>query len=116
MENRTKLVAGGIGAIVVISLVLILYSFDAVEPREYGLLYNSIDKDINREEIYSGGRHWVGLFNSFIQFPGGYQTVEFSDSPSASNDPLNARTSDGVSIGVSVSFQYQLIKNELPSL
>ena len=116
MDNRTNLIIGGGVAVVVIIVVLILYSYDSLEPREYGILYNSIDKTINREEIYSGGRHWVGLFDSFIHFPSGLRTIEFSGSPNADIDKLNARTNDGVSLGVSLSFQYTLNKDELPEL
>lgn len=115
-ENRVTMIAGGVGAVAVIIIALIMYSYDSLEPREYGILYNSIDKTINSKDIYTGGRHWVGLFDSFISFPGGYQTVEFSDSPSTDNDPLSTRTKDGVSLGMSLSFQYQLIKKELPAL
>ena len=116
MDNRNKLIIGGVGAVVLISVVLIVASFDSIEPREYGILYNSIDKTIDQENIYLGGTSFVGLFNSFIAFPSGYQKIEFSDNPSAKNEPLNARTSDGVSIGLSLSLQYQLIKDEVALL
>ena len=116
MDNRVNLMIGGGVAVVVIIVVLILYSYDSLEPREYGIAYNSIDKTIDRDEIYSGGRHWVGLFDSFIHFPSGLQTIEFSGSPNADIDKLNARTNDGVSLGVSLSFQYTLNKEDLPEL
>jgi SPFH domain / Band 7 family len=116
MESRTKFIVGGVLSIVVISGILIIASLDSLEPREYGLVYNSIDKSIKKDTAYEGGRHFIGLFGSFIAFPKGYQTIEFSDRPDSKNNRLNARSSDGLSIGVSVSFQYQLIKNELPQL
>lgn len=103
--------------LVVVGLItlFIIYSYDTLEPREIGILYNSIDKTIDRVP-YEGGAHFVGLFNSFIHFPGGYETIEYSNRPTSNNDPLSARTSDGVAIGISISFQYQLIKDELADL
>ena len=102
-------------AVVGLIILFVSYSYGSLEPREIGILYNSIDKTIDREP-YSGGAHFVGLFNSFIHFPGGYKAIEYSNSPTASSDPLSARTSDGVAIGISVSFQYQLIPSELAAL
>jgi hypothetical protein len=115
MSDQAKLIVYGITAVVVIVVALVVYSYDTLEPREIGILYNTIDKTIDSTP-YTGGAHFVGLFNSFIHFPGGYESIEFSTSHSAGNNPLSARTSDGVSLGLSLSFQYKLIRAELPKL
>ena len=107
----------GILVLVVVGIItlFIVFSYGSLEPREIGILYNSIDKTIDREP-YTGGAHFVGLFNSFIHFPGGNQAIEYSGSSTAKNGPLSARTSDGVAMSISVSFQYQLIPSELAAL
>jgi regulator of protease activity HflC (stomatin/prohibitin superfamily) len=115
-EYRNKFICGGIAAVIIIPITLIISSYDSLEPREIGLVYNHVSKSIDTENFYEGGRHFIGLFSSFIPFPGYYQTLEFSDEPSSQNDPLIARTNDGVSIKLSLSFQYQIEKDYLNRL
>ena len=112
---ETNTIASLVAIVIGLILLFVYYSYGALEPREIGILYNSFDKSIDKTP-YSGGAHFIGLFNKFINFPGGFQTIEYSSNPSSNNKPLSARTSDGVTIGVSLSFQYQLIPEKLGDL
>ena len=49
-------------------------------------------------------------------FPKTYQTIEFSKRPGANAQPLSTRTSEGLSLGLHVAFQYQLQKDNLDKL
>jgi hypothetical protein len=112
---ETNTLVALVSTVIGLIFLFIIYSYGSLEPREIGILYNSFDKTIDKTP-YTGGAHFIGLFNNFIHFPGGLQTIEYSSSPSSSNKPLSARTSDGVTIGLSLSFQYQLIPKELGEL
>lgn len=114
-EGQVKCIGTLVVAIVVCVGAYVYGSYASLEPREIGILYNSIDKTVDNT-TYTGGAHFVGLFNSFINFPGGYETVEFSSSVNAENDPISVRTSDGNSIEISVSFQYAIIREKLSYL
>ena len=108
-------IASLVSLIIGLILAFVYFSYGSLEPREIGILYNSFDKTIDSTP-YTGGAHFIGLFNNFIHFPGGFQTIEYSSSPSSGNKPFSARTSDGVTIGLSLSFQYQLIPEKLGEL
>ncbi|KAM3135000.1 hypothetical protein pb186bvf_012824 [Paramecium bursaria] len=97
-------------------LIILIIGWDVVEVTNWGLKCNSISKQCNKDEIYSPGRYLVGPFNSFFNFPGQLQTIEFSDKKGAQSGPLKTRTAEGLSLGLHVSFQYQLIRKEIPQL
>ncbi|KRX04550.1 hypothetical protein PPERSA_04365 [Pseudocohnilembus persalinus] len=98
----------------IVIILFLLLCWDAVDPTYNAILCNSISKKCDQEDVYSSGRHIVGPFSYFIQFPGSLQTIEFS--VNADSPPLQTRTAEGLSLSLSLSFQYQLIKNQLPEL
>jgi cobyrinic acid a,c-diamide synthase len=83
-------------------------SFGAVEPTEYGILYNQVTKQIDTENILDGGLQYIGVFNKLIAFPRSNKQVEFSDERSAQAKPLSTRTKEGLELKLHFSFLYQL--------
>lgn len=56
------------------------------------------------------------MWNSFKYFPRTAKNIEFSNRPSAISKPMETRTNDGLGLTLHVSFQYQLLKDEIPEL
>lgn len=104
-------------ACIVISLtmILILVSLDSLEPLQYGITLNKITKTIGTE-VYESGRYLIGPFNSFLVYPANLVTIEFSDARTATADPLQTRTAEGLGLTLYVSFQYEVNKTEIPKL
>lgn len=88
---------------------------DCVEPLEYGLPYNRLTKNIGTE-VYDSGRYILNPFKSFLIYPANLVTIEFSNSKGATAEPLQTRTGEGLGLTLSVSFQYQVIKDSIPKL
>jgi len=106
----------GIGCGVFFLIIILMLSWDTVEPTEWGLKYNSITKNIDGGSIYDSGRYFVFLFNSFITFPRTLKTIEFSNRIEANSGPLKTRTAEGLALELYISFQYKLVKGELSDL
>lgn len=115
-QDRTKIALTFAGACVAGIMVLVAMSFQAIEPTEWAISYNTFYKNIDKDYVYEGGRHFVGPFYQLINFPATFETIEFSTEPYAKGAPLRTRTKDGLLIVIHLSFQYQLIKNELGAL
>jgi regulator of protease activity HflC (stomatin/prohibitin superfamily) len=96
--------------------VVVLSSFDTLEPTEWGLKYNSITKKLASDDVYEGGLYLLNPLNSFIVFPSTLQTIEFSDNRWAKGSALKTRTKEGLALSMSMSFQYRLLKNQLAAL
>lgn len=94
------------------------YSFDSLEPRQYGLRYDKITLHVEAGKVYSSGRYFVGLGRRFINFPRNSLYLEFSDSSTggARNGAVEAWTNDGQNIKLSVSFYYRLQKGGIEDL
>ena len=88
---------------------------DVVEPLEYGLPYNKLTKKIG-SEAYDSGRYILNPFKSFLKYPKNLVTIEFSESKNVEAAPLQTRTGEGLAVILSVSFQYQLIKEKITDL
>lgn len=117
MATPTQLcITGSISVLVLIVVVLFACSFSSVEVTEWAFKYNSISKTVYYDDVYDGGLYFVALWNSFIRFPATYKTIEFSDWRGADAKPLKTRTKEGLSLGLHISFQYQLIKKDLAKL
>ena len=101
--------------LLIIFILLIFYLFlclTSIEPLYYGLEYNTLTKSISKN-IYPNGIYLLNPFQKFLIYPANLVTIEFSDKKNA---PLNTRTAEGLSLTLSVSFQYQLIKEKIPNL
>ena len=102
--------------VAVVAVILFAIMWHSVEPTEYGLSYNSITKNIGYDHVYDGGLYFLGPFRSFIKFPRTVINVEFSDRYGAKGPPIETRTSEGLALKLHVSFQYQLMRDEIPAL
>lgn len=79
MDTKTKCMCVTITTVVTLLVLVLALSFGTVEPTEYGILYNSISKQIDLETVYEGGLQYVGVFNHVIAYPRIQKTIEFSD-------------------------------------
>lgn len=114
MEKETFTILG-IFFFIILVLLYLLISMDVVEPLEYGLPYNKFTKNIGKES-YESGRYILNPFKSFLKYPKNLVTIEFSENKKAESTPLQTRTGEGLAVILSVSFQYQLIKEKIPDL
>lgn len=96
-------------------LILIILSLGKLSPIEYGLKRNMWTQYVD-PNVYHGGRVLIGPWNTFVHFPSTVQTIEFSNRKAATNAPLSTRTLEGLELHLHVSFQYQLVREGLPSL
>lgn len=103
-------------AVAVAVIVLVFSSLGSLQPTEYGLKYNRFSKSVDKSMVYRGGRHFIGPVNTFYAFPATVQNLEFSDSATATAPPLSTRTSAGLSVNVSVAFQYKLDQDGVGAL
>ena len=97
------------------SFLLILFGFAALEATEFGLNYSWISKNIS-PNVKENGLYFIGIGHSFIKFPKTVQTIEFSKSKTASQGPIQSRTSDGLEVTLEISFQYILQKDQIYEL
>ena len=100
----------------IIGLILFLVSIGTVEPIEYGIVYNSIQKSVNTEEIYAGGWYLIGPVNSFVTFPSTLVNMDFTEFANATAKPIIVKDSDGQEIRLSMSLQYKLHKDDIGKL
>lgn len=100
---------------IVLGIVVVAFCAGTVEPIQYGLKYNTLSKNIDSSYVYEGGWYLMWPTNSFIQFPKTQVNLDFANYPNAKATPLQAR-SEGLQITLSFSFQYKLIKEDIPDL
>ena len=116
VDTKTKVCCGTLTALSLTAVILMACSFSAVEPTEYGILYSSLHKSIDSQHVQESGLQFVGPFTKIIKFPRTHQVIEFSDYKSADQHSLATRTAEGLELKLHVSFQYKLIKDEIPQL
>jgi hypothetical protein len=104
MDTKTKCVCATITTIVTLLVLVLAMSFGTVEPTEYGILYNSVSKQIDKETVYEGGLQYVGLFNHVIAYPRIQKTIEFSDNSGAQQKALQTRTQEGLELTLHFAF------------
>ena len=64
---------------VLIVTIITAFSFGAIEPTEYGIMYNKLYKDIDKVNIQEGGLSFIGPLNRLVKFPRTNQVIEFSN-------------------------------------
>lgn len=106
-----------IAAFAVVAIaVLGFVSIGQVDQNEYGLVMNWVTKKIGNQ-VYHGGTHFIGFWNTFVTFPATVQTLEFSERPwMHTAEALHTRTKDGLGLHLSISFQYRLNPDDIPKL
>jgi regulator of protease activity HflC (stomatin/prohibitin superfamily) len=97
------------------SFLLIIFGFATLEATEFGLNYSWISKSIS-PNVKENGLYFIGIGHSFIKFPKTVQTIEFSNSKTANQGPIQSRTSDGLEVTLEISFQYILQKDQIYNL
>jgi len=103
--------------LLIISVSLFGASFKTLGPLEAGLKINTVTQSISTSPIYTSGRYFLGLTNSFLTYPTTLQSIEFSDTtPGAAAGSLSASTKEGQSIVLELSFQYRLRVGSLGAL
>jgi len=98
------IVGGGIAACALIVIIILLAcSFSKVEMTEVGLLYSHASRKIDRTQLYTAGRYYVGVGGEFITFPIVQQELALPE--------FESRTSDGLKISLQVSVNYKIDKD-----
>ncbi|CAE7370430.1 vps18 [Symbiodinium natans] len=99
-------------------LVFLLLSVGTLTPLQYGLTMNLITRQIDPDNIYEGGRHFIGPWKSFVSFPSTRVTVSFANQKGtgSTQGPLETRTKDGLALTLQLAFQYRIDKNYLGKL
>ena len=100
-------------AVIITVIVVLSLSFSSLEQLDYGLNYNAITLQIEDTVYSSAGLYFLGVGHYFIKFPRVIQTIEFV---AEENDRLQTRTSDGLPVSLSISFQYRYDSAKLRDL
>lgn len=108
LETKYKIAIPSCCAIFITLVILFSVSWSALEPTEYGIRYNANTLKLDTEQIYTEGRYLLGVGHRFIKFPRDVQTVTFSSDAGSSAGVLTARTFDGLSVVLDISFNYRL--------
>ena len=117
MSNSNILCCIGCGVCILLTtLIIVICSVGTVEPIEYGIVYNSITKTVNTEEVYAGGWYFIGPIQSFFVFPSTQQNIDFTDFPGAQSPPLEVKDSIGQTIKLTFSIQYKLQQENIGRL
>lgn len=87
---------------VVIGAFLIGFSFSSLDANQMGIDYNANTETIDMSTLYENGIHFLGVGHSFITFE---RTVIDLD---MQNDPIFARTRDGLVVELSTRVLYRL--------
>jgi len=98
---------------VILTPFLVGFSFKVVNRNNWGIRYSTTAQTIDRSQIYDPGSYYVGLGYDFISYPSTYTQVTFSADPNSDADVVTARTQDGLLLSLDISYQYQLIKEQL---
>ena len=97
------------------SFLLLIFGFAALEATQFGLNYSWISKSISPNDK-ENSLYFIGIGHSFIKFPKTVQTIEFSNSKTANQGPIQSRTSNGLEVTLKISFQYILQKDQIYKL
>ncbi|KAL0208874.1 hypothetical protein P9112_011461 [Eukaryota sp. TZLM1-RC] len=114
MQKAVKVSIIGAALAVVTAITVFALTFSVLPQGYYACLYNSLSSSIDCSTIYEPGRRYVGLFKSFMTVPKTMVTLDFSDMSDAKR--IVARTSDGTSLELDVSFQYTIRKENVKYL
>lgn len=90
-------------------------SFQYIEWDEYALKKNTASNDVEYGTIYESGRHFWGVNYKAIIFKKTVMNVNFDDNKGG-HGSLVIFTDTGLEIKVLCSFQYRLIKSEVPAM
>jgi len=113
---------GGFALFVLVIFLCTCWGY--LNPTEYGLCKNTVTGSVDKNNVYGGGRHFLGWGKEFITFPAHLTTLSFGSLDSDTRGPIEARTgpagdddaSSGLPLTLSVSFQYRLLKDQVSTV
>lgn len=100
--------------VLVPSIILIILSFQSLQPVEFGLNFNAITMSVENTTYSVAGLYFLGFGHWFIRYPRVVQTIEFL--ATGENDLLHTRTADGLPLTLGLSFQYRYMPEHLYEL
>lgn len=113
----------------IFAVIALPLSFKALEQGKYALQLSWSTQKIGAEVYTEPGMYMVGLGNMLVEFPSTFQTMYFTydnrgsksgeddaEHPAIRRGPIRARSSDGLEMLVSLSFQWQLHESSLKPL
>lgn len=113
--NDYDVPAAGVCCLVVFTVSIILFacSFDVLEPRYYGLMYDDTFKTVGRSDILrenrdDNGRLLIGLGRSILYYPVSLVVMEFLPG-GADGGSMNVWTSNGQSVFLDVLYRWLLL-------
>lgn len=113
MSNRGGIICSIFTVALVVLFVLLGLSLQSLEYNEVGLNYSSYFKSIENY-TYDAGWQFLGLGHVLKPFPQTLQTLEFSNANYKADLPaIVARTKDGLSIVLEISFQYRIQRDKI---
>lgn len=86
---------------VILAIALPIASNKSLETNEVGLDYDTTTMKLDEDNLYTSGRHFIGVSHYFI--------IYTTDWNSLSIENLNARSADGLTVNISASFQYKVL-------
>lgn len=109
-----------VGALLLIGLIifggiLALSAFQKVEQTQLALKKNTFTGKVDNQ-VFGPGRHYIGLFHTFIYFPAIQITIEFKNDGDGTTAEITGRTKDGLALSLEISFQYQLLPDKIYDL
>lgn len=98
-------------AILIASIIMLACSFATVEVNMAALKFNTIQKRYDETKVFNPGRYFVGLGNSFVEFPMTWQPLSFcqgcEDGPAVSGKAAK-RGTNPVSVYLSIHMFYKI--------
>lgn len=105
MSKSNRYLCGCCTCTIFLTLIILLStSLKSLGQLDAGLRYNTISLSLEDKVYQSAGLYFLGPGHRFIKYPRTIQTIEFI---AEENDRLQTRTSDGLPVSLSVSFQYR---------
>jgi hypothetical protein len=97
--------------ILIASIIMLACSFATVEVNMAALKFNTIQKQYDETKVFQPGRYFVGLGNSFVEFPLTWQKLSFcqgcEDGPAVSGKAAK-RGTNPVSVYLSIHMFYKI--------
>ena len=91
-RRRNKYGCGCGVLIAFISILLFAFSWDTLEPTEYGLVRNGFTGTVNMAQVYEGGRYFIWLRHAFLRFPKNLVTLSYGERQGDDRPPIQALT------------------------
>lgn len=110
MANET---VGLVGCVVVAVALMGFTGLGSIDPTEMALKYNFVTQQVSPHVLSAPGLTWVGPWNSLLKYPKTIQTITYD---SGHRDLLDGRTKDGLPLVMGLSYQFQLLPDELHQL